>query len=184
MSSRATIRYNTDPGFRDSRRRQSKAYYDKVKDTEEFKIKNRERVKLWREKNPDKVRVSAASEEAKAKRRAKYAAGLIKKYPVSKESRERYKLKQKEMRVVAKMILSNPDYAASLDPQYREKIVSSYQRELERARQYYAAHRTELRAQQKAARDANLEHYRRLGRESYHRRARAKVLVNRHRGSK
>ena len=54
MSSLATIRYNTDPEFRDKRRRQSKAYYDKVKDTEEFKLKNREKVKLWRKKNPDK----------------------------------------------------------------------------------------------------------------------------------
>lgn len=177
MAVNTTERYRTDPEFRERRKAIAKRYYDKIKDTKEFKERNYARVKEWRKAHPEKHRASVAayrsSEKGKQRVREynrRKAAGLTEEQRerARARSRERYRKEyEKEIN-----ILFNPDVRNNTPAEVVEQVRARREKRLSRVRKAYHSNRDAIRARQKEARESNLTHYRQMARDSYHRRRR------------
>lgn len=167
-------RYKNDPEYRERRKQQSKAYYDKVKDTPEFKAKNYARMCEWRSKNKDKVKAYLKTDARVAYRR-KYQKEHP--YNYSAEQIAERNAKAKEKYHLYKRIVTDVEFAKTVGSDLRDKAFAWNEQQKRSRRNYYANNRTKIREHYKAYRDAHLEDYRRMGRESYHRRAKAKALA-------
>jgi hypothetical protein len=166
-------RYRNDAEFRERRKKLSKAYYDKVKDTPEFKAKNYARICEWRSKNKDKVR-----EYRKTDTFIEYRRKYQKEHPYnySAEQIAERNAKAKAKYHLYMRIVKDAEFAKTVDPELKDKALAWDAQQKRSRRKYYANNRTKIREQYKAYREAHLEDYRRMGRESYHRRAKAKAL--------
>lgn len=166
-------RYKNDPEYREYRKNMTRQYYAKVKDTPEFKAKNIERVSKWRKENPDKVRALARTEKQQ-----EYRRNYRRQHPpvVTPEMLERRRNKARENYKFSRRVLTDPEFAKTVSPEIREKVFSNYEKSRAYAKRYYDSNREQILARNRERRDANLEHYRKLGRDSYHRRAKAKAI--------
>lgn len=166
-------RYRNDEEFRERRKQLSKAYYDKVKDTPEFKAKNYARICAWRSKNMDKVR-----EYRKTDRHVEYRRKYQREHPYnySDEQIAERKAKFKEKYHLYMRIVKDAEFAKTVDPELKDKALAWDEKQKQSRKKYYENNRTKIRERYKAYREAHLEDYRRMGRESYHRRAKAKAI--------
>jgi hypothetical protein len=183
-SERVKQRYHEDPEFRARRRAASKRYYERIKDTEEFRKKNYQRVAEWREANPEKVKAMSKSPSRREYSRKYYAAhkDKIKPYTPTPEQKAKYKARAKAVMDMAKRILADPKYAATVPEDVKSKVLNSYNRRIEYQRKYYADNRERMLKACNQRRADNVELYRQRAREGYHRRKimaqRAKSRVN------
>lgn len=180
-SERVKQRYHEDPEFRARRRAAAKRYYERIKDTEEFRKKNYQRVVEWREANPEKAEALRKSPSRLAYGRKYYAEhkDKIKSYTVSPEQRAEYRRIEKEAMAMARRILADPKYAATISEDVKSKVLSRYNKRLERQRKYYAENRERILRANRQRREDNIELYRQRAREGYHRRTRAKIMKSR-----
>lgn len=163
-------RYNNDPEYRERRKQLSKAYYDRVKDTPEFKAKNLARVNAWREANPEKRRAYTKSEKHREYSRRYYSTH--KKEPTLEQIQLR-RIKAKERYYFERKILTDPVFAAHVCERTRNRVFAAAEKRKEYCHKQYAEHREEMLARNKQYREAHPDRCRQLARESYRRRAAA-----------
>lgn len=173
-------RYKWDAEYRENRKLSSKKYYDKVKNSPEFRAKAVARAKKWRQDNPDKVRAYARTDKQREYRRNYEKAHRAQRI-ISPEKREEYRVRAKErvkeLAELTKKILADPAFAKTLPQEMVTKLLARRERRLQRCRAYYKQHSEAILSAQREARDKDREHYRKLARESYHRCMRRKVLA-------
>lgn len=170
-------RYMEDPEYRERCKAANKRRYERVKNDPEFKRDNYARVLAWRKANPDKVKEYSRSEVRRTYNRKwmqEHPRG-----PRSPEEAERQKMRAQERHRLEQRVLKDPEFAATQPAEFVKACFERRERRRQNARKLYAANREHRLAVYKACRDANIEHYRKLARDSYRRRTRAKLLEGR-----
>ena len=178
-SERVKQRYHDDPEFRARRLATSRRYYEKIKNSEEFRKKNYQRVLAWREANPEKAKALRNSPSRRSYDRKYYAEhkDKIKPYAPTPEQQAKYRAAAKELMAMAKRILADPEYAATIPEDVKSRALKRYNNRIQSSRKYYAANRDRILKAYNQRRADNIELYRQRAREGYRRRAEEKIMA-------